>query len=109
MARFIKNSAISAAGLAVGERNARLMGNKDNYVASDDTGTTVAGPVSFAASTEQIRLNGLFVMNSALQMTIPSTLAFPSPVLRVDMPVKQMKTLMEQVALMAGLLGMLPS
>ena len=108
MPKIFKDSPDAMSGLALGRNQSRLAGNEENHITVGELGTTISGPMSFGASTEQLRFNGLFVMNRALDLAIPSTLAFPSPVLRVDPPVGQFKSVMEQVAIIAGLIGMLP-
>lgn len=107
MAKTIKDTPEAAAGLVVGTNAARLMGKRDHYVAVDERGTTINGPVSFVSSPQQIRMGGLWTFNNPLTMSIPSTLATPSPVLIVNPPVKQVASLMKDAVIMMGLLATL--
>jgi len=109
MPKTFKSSSTADAGLRAGESNIRMQGNDKNWVSCDERGTTVSGPVSFATMPNQIRFGGLWVMSPAMQLSIPSTLATPGPVLRIDPPVKDYANLMKQTVVMMGLCGMLSS
>jgi hypothetical protein len=103
--RVYKSSTNAEAGLVISDNLARLMGNRDNYVMSDNRGTTISGPVSLVAGLDQMRVGGLWTFSNSMQLSLPSTMATPTPVLRIDPPVRQIKELMESVVVMVGLIG----
>ncbi|RLC99696.1 MAG: hypothetical protein DRI46_09020 [Chloroflexi bacterium] len=105
MTKMLKDNVEGEAGVAVSSNVVRVHGTKENYVAVDEHGTTINGPVSFVAGTEQIRFGALWTMNSELNLSIPSTLATPTAVMIVDPPVKQLAGIMEAAVLMIGILG----
>lgn len=93
--------------MRISDTNVRVDGNEDNYVAVDKRGTTISGPVSFVAMPDQIRFAGLWTMNNVLRLSIPSTMATPSAVMTVDLPMRQLGSLMAEAGIMMGLCGML--
>lgn len=99
----IKSSPEAKAGVVVSESVVRATVNKENGYVVDERGTTIHGPVSFAAGTSSIRFGGLWAMASPLQLTLPSTMATPNAVLQVSPPVQHFKGIVEQVAIMAAL------
>lgn len=103
--RTIKSGADAVAGIVVSSNASRMHGNKDNYVMTDERGTTINGPMSFVSGSDQIRIGGLWTMNNQLLMTLPSTMATPTPVLMINPPIKQFKTIMQDAMVMIGLLG----
>ena len=109
MAKTWKYSGDSPAGMVVGNSNARINGTADNYVNCDDRGTTISGPVSFVTMPNQIRFGGLWTMSNIMQLSLPSTMATPSPVMRVDPPIKPFLSLMKTTTTMMILCGMLSS
>ena len=72
---------------------------------ADERGVTVNGPVSFVSGSGQVRFGGLWVMNNELMMTLPSTMATPSPVMTVNPPIAQLQSLMQEAAVMMTLLA----
>lgn len=103
--RTIKSSHDASAGVVVAKNAARMHGNKDNYVMTDERGTTINGPLSFVSGSDQIRFGGLWTMSHQLRLTLPSTMATPSPVMTVNPPIKQLTSVMKEAAVMISLLG----
>ena len=103
--KVIKSSPDSDAGIVVSKNVVRMNVNEDNGVMVDERGVTITGPVSFASNTNQIRVGGLWTFNSPMQMMLPSTMATPSAVLMVDMPISQFTNLMKEAGVMIGLIG----
>jgi hypothetical protein len=97
----------SPAGVVVAGNTVRMHGNKDNYVMADERGVTVNGPMSFVSGSDQIRIGGLWTMSNQLMLSLPSTMATPTPVLMINPPVKQFATIMKDAAVMIALLGAL--
>ena len=93
------------AGIVAAKNAVRMNGTKDNYVMADERGVTVNGPVSFVSGSGQVRFGGLWVMNSELMLSLPSTLATPSPVMTINPPLAQLASLMKDSAVMISLLG----
>jgi hypothetical protein len=97
----------SPAGIVVGDEVARIHGSKQNYLMCDALGTYLSGPMSFLSQTQNIRMAGLWTMNNAYNLMIPSTLGTPQAVLNVDPPIKTLENIMKGAAQMAALYGML--
>jgi hypothetical protein len=102
--KTFKSEPDGEAGIVAAKNAVRMNGNKDNYVLADEKGVTINGPVSFVSGSGQIRFGGLWVMNNEMMLTLPSTLATPSPVMTVNPPIKQLGDLMKESAIMISLL-----
>jgi len=105
--KMLKSGGNTEAGVSVGKTVARLHGSADNYVQSDNLGTFIGGPVSFLAQPEQIRIAGMWTMNKAMNMMVPSTLGTPNATLNYDMPIKGLEAVMKGAATYMALFGML--
>lgn len=105
MARTFKVSPDAAAGMVMSDSVARLMGNRDNYLMADNRGMTLAGPLSIVNMLSQVRTAALWTFNDNFKLSLPSTLATPTPVLRIDPPLKQMRALVKDATVMIGLIG----
>lgn len=103
--KTIKSEANSEAGFVAATNVVRMNGNKDNYVMADEKGVTINGPISFVSGSGQVRFGGLWVMNNELMMSLPSTLATPSPVMTINPPIAQLASIMKDSAIMISLLG----
>jgi hypothetical protein len=105
--KIIKSQAVSDAGVVVADNSVRMTVKEDNGVVVAENGTTINGPISIVSNPSQVRIGGLWTFNNPFQMMIPSTYATPAPVLMVDPPVKQLTSIMEDAAVMLGLLGII--
>jgi hypothetical protein len=103
--KTFKSDADSTAGIVASKNAVRMNGKKDHYVMADERGVTVNGPISFVSGSAQMRYGGLWTMNTELMLSLPSTMATPTPVMTINPPVKQFKSLMEEAAVMIGLFG----
>ena len=103
--KTIKSDADSVAGVSISKTSVRSHGNKDNYVMTDERGTTISGPVSFVSGTSQMRFGGLWTLSNQMMLSLPSTMATPTPTLMINPPVKQFANVMKDAAVMIGLLG----
>ena len=103
MAKVFKDSPDAPAGMAAGIKAIRINGTKENYVLVDNFGTTISGPISIVAGLNQVRTGALWTFNGEMQLSIPSTLATPTPVLKIDPPLKQIKGIVEAAALFIAL------
>jgi len=92
-------------GFVAAKNATRMNGNKDNYVMADDKGIWINGPVSFISGSGQIRFGGLWVMNNELSLTLPSTMATPTPVMTINPPIGQLASLIKDSVVMISLLG----
>jgi len=77
---------------------------EDNAINIDERGVTINGPMSLVGGTNQIRVGALWTFNNMMALSLPSTIATPTPVLMIDPPGKQLASLMKQAALMIALL-----
>jgi len=105
--KTVKAESNSPAGLVAANNTARLHGNKDNYVQTDSKGTTINGPMSFPSGSGQMRFSALWVMNNELSLSIPSTLATPTPVMTINLPVMQLTSIMTDAIQMMAACGIL--
>lgn len=103
--KTIKAEPDGEAGIVIAKNAVRMNGNKDNYVMSDEKGTTINGPVSFVSGSGQMRFGGLWVMQNEMMLSLPSTMATPTPVMTINPPLAQLASLMEDAAVMMSLLG----
>ena len=103
--KTFKSDVDSSAGITASKNAVRMNGNKENYIMADERGLTFNGPISFVSGSSQMRFSGLWTMNTEMALSLPSTMATPSPVMTINPPVKQFKTLMEEAAIMIGLFG----
>jgi hypothetical protein len=95
----------SDSGIVVSDNRVRINAGEDNGINVDKKGITFCGPISFVNGINQIRSGGIFTFNNMVTLTLPSTIATPSPVLIIDLPVKQIKSLMEETAIMMAMIA----
>lgn len=98
MKRVLKVTPTTDAGIEVTEQSARLSGNSENFVYADDSGVYCVGPVSFLSEPDNMRIAGMFRFPTAYEMTIPSTVVSPRPMLIPDPPIEGFTNLAEAVA-----------
>ena len=103
--KTLKSDADATAGVVASKNAVRMNGTKENYVMADERGVTINGPMSIVSGSSQVRYSGLWTMNAELMLSLPSTMATPTPVMTINPPVKQFKSLMEEAAVMIGLFG----
>lgn len=102
--KTIKSTPSSKAGIVVAENLTRITSNEDNGIIVDEKGTTIQGPVSFVSGSEGIRVGALWTFNSAITLSLPSTLATPSPVFNIDPPTAAIEGLIKDTTVMINLL-----
>lgn len=95
----------SEAGITISSNTVRMNSNPSNYVMADERGITINGPVSFVAGSGQMRFGGLWTMNSELMMSLPSTIATPTPVMIINPPIEQFTSIMKDAIVMMGIIG----
>lgn len=69
----------SQAGMMVTPDSTFMIANQSNFLAVTQQGTIIAGPVSFAITSEQIRYGGFFAGMPDFARMIPSTIVTPLP------------------------------
>lgn len=77
--RVWKASRTATAGIILNEDSTLIIGSEDNLLAVDDSGITIAGPISLVAEAHNIRRGGLFVGLNDFTDMIPSTIVTPLP------------------------------
>lgn len=102
--KTIKAEPDKEAGLVVASNLVRMHGNKDNYVLTGEQGTTINGPMSLVSGSSQMRFSGLWTMNNEIALSLPSTMATPTPVMTINPPIGQITALMQDAAVMIGLM-----
>lgn len=103
--KVIKSKSDSETGLVVADNVIRMSSKEDNGIMVAENGTTISGPMSLVSNPNQIRVGGLWTFNTPYQMMLPSTYATPAATLLVSPPVQQLTTIMQDAAIMIGLLG----
>ena len=74
-----KGSKDATAGAMITSDSAALVGNEQNFIATNGLGTTIAGPLNLMTLSENIRVGGLFVQMNDFVRMIPSTIVTPIP------------------------------
>lgn len=103
--RVWKASRTAAAGMVINEDSVLMIGNKDNLIAVDNRGTTIAGPISLATDARNIRRGGLFVGLNDFTDMIPSTIITPLPKQIPLPPIQGLIGIAEDVAFFMSLLA----
>lgn len=104
MTKHIKDKPEVEAGIVVDSKAVRAHGTKENYIQIDQKGTTISGPLSFVAGSAQMRFSSLWNMNNEIALSLPSTMATPTPVMVINSPTKQFTSLMKDAAVFIELL-----
>ena len=78
-ARVFRSSKGSRASLLLDENEAALIGDSRNFVAANNSGVIVRGPVSFISDSSDRRSSGLFIGLPDFMQMIPSTIMTPLP------------------------------
>jgi len=104
--KTMKATATSNSGIVIGENSVRATVNDEHGILINEKGTTLTGPLSFAVGPDQIRVGGLFTFQGAIMGMLPSTMATPSPMYKMDPPLKQLASVAAQTALIATLIGL---
>lgn len=105
--KIIKAEPTSNAGVVIADSATRMHGNKDNYIQADEKGVTINGPMSIPSGSGQMRFSALWVMNNELALSLPSTIATPTPVMTINPPIAQLTSIMTDAMSMMALFGML--
>lgn len=105
--KVLKATPSSQAGVVVSDTVVRATVKEDKGILVDERGVSIQGPVSFVSGTNHIRVGGLWTFNNTMALSLPSTMATPTPVLMIDPPVKQFESLMKDATVMIGLIGAL--
>jgi hypothetical protein len=101
MVKTWKTSEDSQTGMQIGDTHAEVVvgsGGITNGLYVDESGTYLSGKMSILASPDQIRLGGLWCMNSPWMLMFPSTMAFPIPTLMISPPISGITKMATQVA-----------
>ena len=77
--RVFKASKNAEAAITLTDKSVQLVGNKDNFIAVDDTGIYLRGAISFISGGFGVRKGGLFVQLPDFTRMIPSTILTPLP------------------------------
>lgn len=69
----------SKAGFMVTPDSVAMAATSSNFIVIDQHGTSIAGPISFMTTSEQIRQGGLFVQMPDFVRMVPSSVVTPIP------------------------------
>lgn len=69
----------SKAGIMASPESVVIAGNTKSFIAVEQSGTTIAGPLNIMTTSENIRAGGLFVQMNDFVKMIPSTIVTPIP------------------------------
>ena len=101
---IIKDTPDSSSFLNVGEGFSQIASGPNSITTTNDAGNFIQGPVSFSSSIENIKVAGIFRFNPMLSTGIPSTAVTPMPVLKIDLPIKNVATISKIAAISLSLL-----
>ncbi len=78
--------------------------NDNNGLFVDQSGTYLRGPMSIMTTPEQVRIGGLWTFATGWQLSFPSTMAFPNPVLYINPSLQGVTDMAQAVSWMMSLL-----
>lgn len=95
----------SSAGIILRDDKVIMAGSTDHHITSDSVfGNFISGKTSIAANLGQIRVAGLWVLNTVLSSTIPSTMTTPNATLQLDLPLQNVDILADVVGMIKDFL-----
>lgn len=103
--KTFKSDPSSPAGVVASTNAIRMNAKDDHYVMVDEGGTTINGPISIVSGSSQMRFSAMWTMNTEMMLSLPSTMATPTPVMIINPPIKQFANLMKDVSVMMGMFG----
>jgi hypothetical protein len=77
--RVIRSSKNANASLVLSDNSAKLVGDSRHFIAVDERGVTIKGPISLVTDGTGIRRGALFVQMPDMIRMIPSTIVTPLP------------------------------
>ena len=99
-----KASKESLTGFMVTPDAAFMIGGSKTFIAADENGIVLKGPISFATSAEQMRTAGIFVGLNDFTRMIPSTMMTPFPQVIPVPPIAQFASIARQMPIMLAML-----
>ena len=106
--KTLKAEPDSATGVQVGKDHVTIavgVGEDDvNGVHVDESGVYIRGPVSIMTQPENIRVGGFWIQQTAWRQMLPSSIAFPNPVLKMKSSFANVEDMVQSVAWAMGLL-----
>lgn len=85
---IIKETPSSTSFVYVTEGTTQIASGANSVSATNDSGVFINGPVSMTSSIHNIKVGGIFRFNSMLSTGMSSTMVTPLPVLKLDLPLK---------------------
>lgn len=101
---LIKNKIDSSNFLKVGEDYTQIAAGANSITSTKDSGNYILGPVSISSSINNIKVGNIFRFNPMLSTGIPSTMVTPMPVLKIDLPIKNIGQLSAIAAIAQSIL-----
>ena len=99
----IKNTASSSCFLNVETELTQISAGPNSITTTREAGNFIQGPVSFSSPIENMKVGGIFRFNSMLSTGIPSTMVTPMPVLKIDLPMKNIAQMIGVAAIAASI------
>ena len=97
---IIKDTAGSSSFVQVTEGSSQIASGPVSVSVTNDRGVFINGPVSISSPIDRIKVGGgIFRFNSMLSTGIASTMVTPMPVLKVDLPVSNISTMVAIAAI----------
>lgn len=97
---IIKDTPGSSSFVQVTEGSSQLASGPVSVTATNDSGVFINGPLSISSSIDRIKVGGgIFRFNSMLSTGIASTMVTPMPVLKVDLPISNISTMVAIAAI----------
>lgn len=102
--KVIKTSPESSDMIIAGQGYTQLTSRANSVTVSGESGVYINGPLSIAAQMENIKVGGIFKVNPLMSSCLPSTLITPIPTFVMDMPIKNLTSMVGIVGILSGML-----
>lgn len=102
---LVKDSPDSSSFLQTGEGFSQIASGPNSVTSTREDGNFINGPLSISSPIDSIKVGGIFRFNPMLSSCIPSTIVTPMPTLVIDLPIKNIASMIKVAALAKTLMG----
>ena len=102
--KVIKNSPGSSDMLIAGEGYSQITSGANSVTVTRDSGVYINGPVSLSSPIDNVKISGIFKLNTILASCLPSTMITPMPTFVMDMPIKNLSSMAGIAAILKGIM-----
>lgn len=101
---IIKDTPDSSCFFQSNSELAQIAAGPNSMTSTTGSGNFINGPLSLSSTVDKIRIGGIFRPNPALSTCIPSTMVTPIPTLIIDLPVKNLASMVAVAAMVASIM-----